>query len=423
MKGNKGDAQWSRLDNAAKVFPANSGKADTKVFRFACELYEPVEEDVLEEALEQTLRFFPHYQSVLRHGLFWHYFESSDLEPQVHEENTRPCSPMYDGNSRRLLYEVTYYRNRINVEVYHALTDGTGALQFLRVLVFHYLVLLYGEAWQDDPPKMDYDATPAQKADDSFRKYYSGERSQYRSKLVRAHKIKGQRVAEHQIKVIEGLLSTKATLTKARELGTTVTVMLTAILMIAIAGEMSVREKRRPVVLSVPVNLRKYFDSQTARNFFGVVNISYNFSQRPGTFEDVVAEIDKALKRELEKEELQKRMNAMAALEHNLLARAVPLVIKDAVIHSVVRMTEQGVTGSLSNIGKVSMPAVFEPYIRLFDVFVSTDKLQICMCSYGDNMVVSFTSAFVETDIQMRFFRALTAMGIDVTIMTNPLDE
>ena len=110
MKGNKGDAQWSRLDNAAKVFPANSGKADTKVFRFACELYEPVEEDVLEEALEQTLRFFPHYQSVLRHGLFWHYFESSDLEPQVHEENTRPCSPMYDGNSRRLLYEVTYYR-------------------------------------------------------------------------------------------------------------------------------------------------------------------------------------------------------------------------------------------------------------------------------------------------------------------------
>ena len=341
----------------------------------------------------------------------------------MQEENTRPCSPMYDGNSRRLLYEVTYYRNRINVEVYHALTDGTGALQFLRVLVFHYLVLLYGEAWQDDPPKMDYDATPAQKADDSFRKYYSGERSQYRSKLVRAHKIKGQRVAEHQIKVIEGLLSTKATLTKARELVTTVTVMLTAILMIAIAGEMSVREKRRPVVLSVPVNLRKYFDSQTARNFFGVVNISYNFSQRPGTFEDVVAEIDKALKRELEKEELQKRMNAMAALEHNLLARAVPLVIKDAVIHSVVRMTEQGVTGSLSNIGKVSMPAVFEPYIRLFDVFVSTDKLQICMCSYGDNMVVSFTSAFVETDIQMRFFRALTAMGMDVTIMTNPLDE
>ena len=74
MKNEPNAAQWSRLDNAAKVFPANSSKADTKVFRFSCELYEPVEEEVLEEALGQTLRFFPHYQSVLRHGLFWHYF-------------------------------------------------------------------------------------------------------------------------------------------------------------------------------------------------------------------------------------------------------------------------------------------------------------------------------------------------------------
>ena len=423
MKNEPNAAQWSRLDNAAKVFPANSSKADTKVFRFSCELYEPVEEEVLEEALGQTLRFFPHYQSVLRHGLFWHYFESSDLEPEVCEENERPCSPLYDGNSRGLLYKVTYFGCRINVEVYHALTDGTGALQFLRVLVFHYLVLLYGEQWRDDPPKMDYDATPAQKLDDSFRKYYSGEKSRYKSKMVRAHKLKGQRVAEHQIKVIEGLLSTQAALTKARELGTTVTVMLTAILMMAINDEMTVRERRRPVVLSVPVNLRKYFDSQTARNFFGVVNISYNFSERSGTFDDVVAEIDSALKRELEKEELQKRMNAMAALEHYPLARAVPLVIKDAVIHTAVRITELGVTASLSNIGKISMPAVFAPYIRLFDVFVSTDKLQICMCSYGDQMVVSFTSAFVGTDIQMRFFRALTAMGMAVTIISNPLDE
>lgn len=423
MKTKPHNKQWSRLDNAAKVFPANSGKADTKVFRFSCELYEPVDSDTLEEALERTLPLFPHYQSVLRHGLFWHYFESSDLPIEITQENKRPCSPMYDGDTRRLLYDVTYYGNRINVEVYHALTDGTGALQFLRVLVFNYLILLYGEQWRNDPPKMDYDATYAQKLDDSFRKYYSGDKSNYKSKLIRAHKIKGQRVAEHQIKVIEGILSTKAALTKARELGTTVTVMLTAILMIAISQEMTVREKRRPVVLSVPVNLRKYFDSQTARNFFGVVNIGYNFNDRPGTFEDVVSEIDAALKRELEKEELQKRMNAMAALEHNLLARAVPLAIKDLAIKTAVRITELGVTGSLSNIGKVAMPDVFIPYIRLFDVFVSTDKLQICMCSYQDNMVISFTSAFVSADIQKRFFRELTAMGIEVTIVSNPIDE
>ena len=31
-------ASWRKLDNAAKIFPATSGRADTRVFRFYCEL-------------------------------------------------------------------------------------------------------------------------------------------------------------------------------------------------------------------------------------------------------------------------------------------------------------------------------------------------------------------------------------------------
>ena len=34
---------WSRLDNAAKIFPPTSSARDTKVFRLACTLTQPVE--------------------------------------------------------------------------------------------------------------------------------------------------------------------------------------------------------------------------------------------------------------------------------------------------------------------------------------------------------------------------------------------
>lgn len=43
--------KWSRLDNAAKIFPSTSSKQDPKVFRFACELCEPVDPEVLRRAL------------------------------------------------------------------------------------------------------------------------------------------------------------------------------------------------------------------------------------------------------------------------------------------------------------------------------------------------------------------------------------
>ena len=41
MKKNR-ESSWSRLDNAAKIFPPNSNKRDTKVFRFTCRLKEEI---------------------------------------------------------------------------------------------------------------------------------------------------------------------------------------------------------------------------------------------------------------------------------------------------------------------------------------------------------------------------------------------
>lgn len=53
------DAKWSRLENAAKIFPSTTSREDTKVFRFTCELTEMVQEAPLQAALEETLEFFP----------------------------------------------------------------------------------------------------------------------------------------------------------------------------------------------------------------------------------------------------------------------------------------------------------------------------------------------------------------------------
>ena len=43
--------RWSRLDNAAKIFPATSGKKDVRVFRFACELTEYVDPEILQQSV------------------------------------------------------------------------------------------------------------------------------------------------------------------------------------------------------------------------------------------------------------------------------------------------------------------------------------------------------------------------------------
>jgi hypothetical protein len=413
---------WNRLDNAAKIFPPTSDKNDTKVFRFACELYEEVDPSFLQEALDKTMEEFPFFQCILKRGLFWYYLESCTIKPVARFETNPPCGAIYDPNQKSLLFEVTYYRKRINFEVYHALTDGTGALHFLQTLVFHYICMKYAASF-DRMPELDYDASVAQRADDSFKKYYSKNKKQDKVKKQRAYKLHGLKASENRMKVIEGVVSVKSVLNEAHKYNATLTAFLAAVLMCSISEQMAQREKKRPVVLSIPVNLRNYFFSETARNFFSVIDMDYNFSENSGELADVIRYLCEFFDKELTADRLGARMNSLSSLEHNIFARATPLVVKDVILKWAYDLSAAENTASLSNVGKVNMPAEFAPYIRLFDVFVSTKKLQICMCSYGDNLTLSFTSPFASTEIQKNFFRTLTNMGISVVIAANKIDE
>lgn len=416
-------ADWNRLDNAAKIFPPASSKRDSKVFRFACELYEEVQPEALQSALEKTIEMFPIFKSVLRKGLFWYYLEESSIRPIVHTENNLPCSPLYDGDRRSLLFRVTYYKRRINLEVHHAITDGTGAMQFLRLLVYHYLGVLYANEFPDGLPPMDYDASLTQRKADSFQKYYSGIQHVKMKKIPPSYQIRGARFPIGQMRILEGVMSANAVLDVAHRYNATMTAFLSAVLLCAIYEEMPIRRKHEKIVLMVPVNLRKYFASQSARNFFSILRVGHCFGDKGNTLEEVVDQMSQILKHELTSEQLGRRMNELAALEHNVFARLVPLVFKDIGMAAANRMARRAITASISNMGRVTMPPELSKYIRQFDVFTSTDRLQMCMCSYQDRLVLSFTSAFVNTDIVRRFFRTLSEMGIEMEIVSSQMDE
>ncbi|WMJ21919.1 hypothetical protein RBG61_07880 [Paludicola sp. MB14-C6] len=414
---------WYKLDNIAKIFPSTINKRDTKVFRFACELKEEVDRGTLQEALEQTLDDFPVYRSVLKRGLFWYYLETSTIKPIVQLETKPPCSPLYHQNKKSLLFEVSYFHNRINLEVFHSLSDGTGALQFLKSLVRYYLIKSHPEVFMNTPVLNDYDASLTQKKDDSFLKYYSENKPNFKIKSGPAYRIRLPRLSESRISVIEGKIPLNNMIQKARDYHVTLTVLVAALFMCAIEKEMAIKDKKYPVKLVVPVNLRKYFYSETVRNFFGLIDISYDFGKADNSLENVMQQIAKTMNEELTIESLTEKMNGSAALEHNIFARSVPLFLKDIVLHEVDRISEKERTAALSNVGKIDLPLELKPYVDSFDVIASTNVMQICMCSYENNLTITFTSAYNGTDIQKNFFRSLTQMGIPVQITSNNINE
>ena len=408
-------AYWRSLDNAAKLFSAASSPKDTRVFRFYCELKEEVKEEILQEALNQTIQKYPVFLSVMRKGLFWHYLEKSELRPVVREEYKEPCSSLYVRDKKTLLFEVTYYKKRINFEVFHALTDGTGATEFLRELVKNYLYLIHEEDLEPVELSNQY-LTVKDQEDDSFSRYYDPDFPRKKKKKIRAVQIKKGGKGYEELQINEASMSVKELLGIAREKKVSMSVLLTAAFICAIHEEMSRMQEKKPVILMVPVNLRKIFPSDSMLNFFGYIEPGYQFGGGKDSFEDVLEAVKLYFKENLSKEHMAGRMNELIAIEKHKILKWAPLELKNRCIRAGAKMAEQEVTAVLSNMSVVKMPEDYAQYIEKFGVYTSTNRTELCICSFQDTLSLGFTSRYDSTNIQRNFYRILKELGASVKV-------
>lgn len=446
---------WTKLDNAAKAFPPTVQKSDTRVFRFSCELNEDIDRDILQAALDKAIKEFPNYLCVMRQGLFWYYLEQCDIKPVVTKEDKRPCAQLYKSGYRTLLFRVTYFRRRINLEIFHALSDGTGALHFLREIVLKYIIEKYGEELGGEIPYLESISSAAEKDRDSFGEYYRKKdkvkkekiemkkkskeekrlakkeekekrKEKHRQKKLlkeKAYRFRGDKRDDDTLTVVEGDVSVKETLALAHKYDATLTAFITAVYIYSIGRELTERNKNTPVVIALPVNLRKYFSSQTSRNFFAMINIKYTFKNRDDSFEDVIEGVKKSMKEQITKERLSQVMYSFSKLEHNFFVRISPLILKDVVIQTERKKSDKFNTSVVSNIGAVKMPERVQGYIKAFSIISSTLGTQLCLCSYGDRLRLGFTTAYTELERQKTFFRTLANMGLQTEIFCNDFNE
>ena len=408
-------AYWRSLDNAAKLFSAASSPKDTRVFRFYCELKEEVKEEILQEALNQTIQKYPVFLSVMRKGLFWHYLEKSELRPVVREEYKEPCSSLDVRDKKTLLFEVTYYEKRINFEVFHALTDGTGATEFLRELVKNYLYLIHEEDLEPVELSNQY-LTVKDQEDDSFSRYYDPDFPRKKKKKIRAVQIKKGGKGYEELQINEASMSVKELLGIAREKKVSMSVLLTAAFICAIHEEMSRMQEKKPVILMVPVNLRKIFPSDSMLNFFGYIEPGYQFGGGKDSFEDVLEAVKLYFQENLSKEHMAGRMNELIAIEKHKILKWAPLELKNRCIRAGAKMAEQEVTAVLSNMSVVKMPEDYAQYIEKFGVYTSTNRTELCICSFQDMLSLGFTSRYDSTNIQRNFYRILKELGASVKV-------
>jgi NRPS condensation-like uncharacterized protein len=418
------EKEWYRLDNAAKIIPSSMVGADTRVFRLVCELKEEVDPEILQQALDLALEESPYMNCCLRKGIFWYYMDEMEHGAKVREEHRGALRALYVPGRKNLLYRVTYFRKRINLEMFHVLSDGTGGFMFFQEIITNYLVLKYG---LDRSQINEGESSVIEKQADAFSKFYEKDKKRSRNYIkemfpVKAYQVKGLKDPNLDEHLIEGTVSVKQILEIAHRFKVTLGVLATSIWIEAIVKQMKRSEYNRPVVVSVPVNLRQFYPSETVRNFFGVINVTYDPHHYDGSLESIMTDVDRSFKEELTDEKIAATMNSYAALEHNLAVKVVPLFFKDLALMGIANRINSGVTTSVSNVGKVKLSPVLSPYINTFSSFMSNKSVFLCISTFEDNMVFGIVSCFEKHPTAQYFFRRIRELGADVVIASNDYD-
>ena len=411
-----------RLDNAAKIFAAQHSKRRTTMFRLSADLSEPVNLDRLTTAYEHMLIRCPYYRVQLRRGLFWYYIEPCETKAHVEAESRYPC--MYIPFKRRgmLPFRVLAYKQRIIFEVAHLITDGTGALEFLNGIILEYLRLGGHEVPSEHMVLDCREPLDPAEFEDSFQQLYE-KGIPGPVKTDRAYQVRGRALRVPRYDIIEGIMESDALKLEAKKYGATIGEFLTALLLDTLMNDMLVHSRRKkPVRISIPINLRKMFPSQTMRNF--ALTIEPGIDPRLGSFsfEEIVEKVRQFMKMELDQRSIKRQIARNVGSERNPFVRIIPLSLKDPILRKFYeRFGSITFTLSLSNLGRVELPEGMKEHVRAYQFIPPPHgrKLSVTSIAYGGKTSIIFGSTITNTEIERSFFSQLRKMGIHVTIKTN----
>lgn len=414
--------RWYKLDNTAHLFPVIAGENMTNVYRISVELQEDIMPEPLQEALDIVLPKFDVFNVRLRRGVFWFYFEENGKKaPKVHEENTFPCRFIRQNRNRSYMFRVTYYKKRINLEVFHILTDGMGGINFLRELTYQYLRIVHEELRDDGIDRLSKD-TSLNREDSFMQNYKRSKKSGFARQ--KAYLIKQEKLSPGELGLMHGKMSIDELKAAARSYGASINEYLVAVFAWSIYVEcLHTMPSNKPIRIAVPVNLRPYFDSVTTRNFFVVVSAEFwPKEQKRYSFEEVLTDIVGNLRSQIQKEHLEDLFSYSVSNQKNKFLRVFPLFLKNIAIKVVYTQSALANTTTVTNIGNIQVEEAYRDYIESFHAFISASKGQFIkgtICSYKNTLTFTISSLFSETHIQQGIFRKLAEDGVDVTIETN----
>ena len=423
---NQKKPRWLLLDNAAKIFPASRKRNWNSIFRLSAALDADIDRKCLAEALEVTVRRFPSIAVKIKTGMFWYYFEEISKAPEIMDEKPYPLSRMPFRDIKKCAFRVMVYKNRVAIEFFHAVTDGNGALVFLKTLLAEYMLQLEGVKVPCTDGILDRLAHPQkEELEDSFFKYAGPKKATRQN--TDCFKIKGERELDGFKTNTTFILDSDSVLAEARKRGVTVTAYLTAALAVATmrvqTERLSPRKTPKPIKILVPVNLRKIFPSDTLRNFMLYARPGIDPALGEYDFDEICGIIYNQMKLEITPKNMAAMIATNVGSEKPIITRMTPLFIKNIIMKlAFLAVGERKSSFSFSNLGVVRLPEELSDRVERMDFVIgvqSTAPYNTAAVTYGGRLYLNVIRNISEPVLERELYGVFREIGLGAVVESN----
>ncbi len=406
-----------KLDNAANIYPASMSKHYCSQYRMKVTLSENIDREILQKALETVSERIPTFRCRLKAGAFWWYLKRIEAVPTL-----LPLTPLRHPDfqeQKGLLYRVSAEGATLYLDVFHALADGNGALCFLLTLAGEYIHRRYELPIRYNRLVLDPKLRPAYfEVEDSFKTVFSGRHGRLEQN-VDAYHIRGHALPHAAVRDLRAVIETEPLLAACRRYACTVTELLTSAMLWALQEEHRndpSKKKKSALKVSVPVNLRPFYDSRTVRNFSSYVNLGVDVREGYLSFEQLVSAVKAQKAHDLQKEQLEPKIAANVELEEMLIVRMLPLALKHPIIDIINLLHgDRFCSQTLSNLGLVQLPEAMVPYVKEMDFILGRQRGNsgaFSCVGYNGKLYLHMTRKIERNAFEQAFLGKLSSLGI-----------
>ncbi|MCL2234535.1 MAG: hypothetical protein FWC11_04685 [Firmicutes bacterium] len=316
-------------------------------------LKEKVDRDVFLKAVDDIVARLPFINVGLKSGIMWWY----------HKIRNRPM-PINKANDKSLM-KFFCEDYCFKIMTMHSVCDGRGLVSIMKAVVARYFEIL-GVEFDKVGIINHTDPLKPEEMEDAFKRYARTKKRVFgknKRLFVKSYKtgsvLSRQKPSERIVYTFE-LDKIKE---KAKKYGATINEYILTRIFQAIADEREESGDKRQISINVPFDLRRFFPSETLRNFTSGFQI-----MMPETTDTAI--MVKKLRKEFQKIDEDCILADIKSIRRLCrLSSVVPRIVKKPFLKRFAIMYSNRLSANFSNIGFITFPSEIEEKITNIEVF------------------------------------------------------